>query len=139
MSRLASLSVVRYYNEHTPMSTSSSFLHLLQMILPQALVLVVYLAGGLVALSRWRLHPRASLLVLIAAGLGCVTILGMTTIHFVIPQMMSARAIPTESLTYIYLAVSLGSSLLHAVVLGLLFAAAFAPGEPRIRPQGPPA
>jgi hypothetical protein len=108
------------------MARSTPILDVLQMLAPQSLILVTYLAGAVFAVTRWKLHSRVSLLALLAVALGCLNIVGVTLAHLVVPRLLNTGSVPMESVRYVYLFISLFSSVLHAAVLALLFTAAFA-------------
>jgi hypothetical protein len=117
------------------MNTQNSILILLQVVLPQTLILLVYLVGIVLALTRWRWHPRASLFTLLASFLGGASVVAVSTFHFVLQQTMNARSMNMEALRNLSVAINLGSVLVHVIVTSLLLVAIFARRDPPARPN----
>jgi hypothetical protein len=115
--------VVRPENEN--ISMNNVILPSLMQLLAQAPVLLVYLAGLILALVFWRRCPTPCLLVFVAT----VVLLLLTMIHpFLSGYFIQARTEmgwTHEKLGSIFSAIALTTSCLRAAALGLLLAAAF--------------
>ena len=107
-------------------------------VVAHAPVLLVCLAGMILALVCWRLCPLPSLLVLTACGL----ILVVSVVQpFVANYLIRARAELGWSgarMGQLLGALGIGTSLVFAAGLGMLVAAAFLPRKPGSRPATPP-
>jgi len=91
----------------------------------QSPLLIVYLVGFILALVRWRHHPRASLLTVI----GSLTAIVIYVFFSVASPLFADWIISTSSTrsdieTY-FTALAIGRILLHAVGMSLILAAVF--------------
>ena len=96
---------------------------LLGSLLTRLPLLLVWLIGIFVAVTRWDRHPRASLLVTV--GLAIQLVLGLLDVGFnaLVPSLAEARiAVP---LAVVYGAYSAVRSLISAAGWGLVLAAVF--------------
>ncbi len=95
----------------------------------QAPLYIVWLIGIVLALVRWRHHPRASLLMVIALALAVADQIGGILVNLFLPSLVG-QLLPIGSMGMFLTAVSGLRSLLSAVVFGLLLAAVFVERAP---------
>ncbi len=105
-----------------------TFASLLANLFSQLPYYLVLLAGALVAVARWRRHPRASLLVVAGAVVLGLSSLASTSISWALPALAASRVL---RFGYSRLANALGVcrsvlSVMAAIGYGLLLAAVFA-------------
>jgi hypothetical protein len=116
-------------------------------LLPNIPIAVVWLAGGLYALIRWRRHPGVSLLTFVACTLLFGNVLVGQVVHFWLwnQQVMlggsrSQLQMWIELLLYVRISVSvIGYLLLLIAVFGWRFAPLYRPAvlEPAMAPTRP--
>jgi len=80
-------------------------------------ILVVWIAGFVIAIGRWREHPKVATLVMISCGMSVLTTLLMPVILRVVPRLMPFVVLPVL--------ISVSWTCLAAVPAGLLIYAVF--------------
>jgi hypothetical protein len=104
---------------------------------PQAPVLLVYLAGGILALVFWRRCPLAGVLTLIGTGLLLVATLGQTLVFVYLIQVRFSRGWSLDQYGWMLSANAFAGGFCRAVGFGLVLAAVFVGRRPA-RPVSPP-
>lgn len=99
-------------------------------LVAQILLFLVWLAGIVFAVVRWRRHPRASLLIVIGLVVAMANQAAGLALSLSLPQLIDAQFFPSRSLPMIVAAVGWVRSLVSAVAFGLLLAAVFVERPP---------
>ena len=119
------------------MSQTHALLPILMNSLYLTPVLLAYVAGIILAVARWQRHPTVSMLVLIACLLGLVVTPLPGAIQVWLVQSQSAQGM--AQLSWVFSLIGILSSLVHALIYGLLLAAAFQGRASRfLEPAAPP-
>jgi len=112
---------------------AESFTILLTRFLTQSPLYLVWLGGAILALVRWRQHPRVSLLALAGLGVLFVDSLAGVALNAALPMMITSRVVLGG---YGRVGAVLGvcnivSTVVAAAGYGLLLAAVFSPRVPQ--------
>ena len=107
------------------MDASDMILPTLASLLIQSPILLVWLAGFILALVYWRRHPRASLFTVIALVIFLVETLVDTYLNLWLPLMLSERGMGAVQLGQIYMIKGILTAIIGAVAWGLIVAAIF--------------
>ena len=107
------------------MEPSDTILPTLFSYLVQFPILLVWLAGFILAIAYWRRHPRASLLTVIALVIFLLESVVNTYLNLWLPLMLSERGIATFQMSQILVVKGIVTSIILAVAWGLLIAAIF--------------
>lgn len=119
------------------MNQTRALLPILMNTLVLTPILLAYLAGVVLAAVRWQRHPKVSMLVLIACLLGLVMTPLPGVIQFWLMQTQGGRGM--ADIAWVFSMIGILSSLAHALIYGLLLAAAFqGRGAPVSEPSAPP-
>jgi len=89
-------------------------------------MLLLALGGIIFAIMRWRLHPRASLMTVIALGIYLVDMVVYTLILYWLPSLVEPMRMSSSASRFFYSVVYFIEDIVFAVTLILLVAAAFA-------------
>jgi len=95
-------------------------------ILMASPAILVALVGSLLVVLRWRRHPRASALALVAFLIYLFTSILFPIVYAVLPALLIERAWSTSSYSILYRGLAFFHYLVEAVALALLLAAVFA-------------
>jgi hypothetical protein len=110
--------------------------YLLRSLLLRTPTLLLFVAGVVFALIRWKRHPKVSLLTLL--GL-CIWQLASFTFMFInnrLPTWLRENGWTSESQIKVYFAINLTHDLLYSVMLVLLVAAALSQrGQNKLNPR----
>ncbi len=99
------------------------FKSMLPSLVMQSPLYLVWLLGAVIAIVRWPRHPSVSALVISAMVIGILTSLICVLIYSALNQgIISGGAM---NFSWLYKAVGICSTILHAASLGLLLTAAF--------------
>ncbi|HEX5704642.1 MAG TPA: hypothetical protein VFX97_15680 [Pyrinomonadaceae bacterium] len=88
-------------------------------------MLLLALGGIIFAIMRWRLHPRASLMTVIALGISLVDMVVYTLILYWLPSIVEPMRMSTSASRFFYSVVYFIEDIVMAVTILLLVAAAF--------------
>jgi hypothetical protein len=113
------------------METSDTILPTLFSMMVQSPILLVWLAGFILAAVHWRRHPRVSLLTVIALAIFLVETLVNTYLNLWLPLMLSERGVAAVQIGQLFAAKGILTSIIGAVAWGLLIAAIFS-GRPAV-------
>ncbi len=97
-------------------------------------MLLLALGGIVFALMRWKLHPRASLITIVALGIYLVDMVVYTMILYWLPSIPGLRHMSASASRFFYSVVYFIEDMVFAVSLILLVAAAFT--NRKRRPSG---
>jgi hypothetical protein len=97
-------------------------------LLRRSLLTLLVLGGIVFAIVRWKRHPRASLLTVIALGFYLIETWVATIFFYYLPYMM--RSVPPGSQNTLYTVIYFIEDFGFAAVLVLLVAAAFTGRRP---------
>jgi hypothetical protein len=89
-------------------------------------MLLLALGGIVFALMRWKLHPRASLMTIVALGIYLVDMVVYTMILYWLPSIVEPMRMSTSASRFFYSVVYFIEDIVMAVTILLLVAAAFA-------------
>ena len=104
---------------------SSSFIAVLSSLAIQSPLLILYLAGIVIALIRWARHPRTSLFTILALGVLLVLAITNTFVYTLLPTyFFGGEQTLSQRFTIFYL-IGIIINLLHATAFGFLLAAIF--------------
>jgi len=98
---------------------------LLRSVLLRAPVLLVFAVGVIVAIVRWKRHPKVSLLTLLGLFIWQFEALAFTFLHYRMNEWFRANNWNSESQIRAIFAVNVAQDLLYSVMLILLVVAAF--------------
>ena len=107
------------------MEPSGTILPTLFSYLVQSPILLVWLAGFILAIAYWRRHPRVSLLTVIALVIFLLESVVSTYLNLWLPLLLSKRGIATLQMGQILVIKGIVASIILAVAWGLLIAAIF--------------
>jgi hypothetical protein len=105
--------------------------YFLMALLQRTPVLLVILVGILLSIARWKRHPKASLITLIALGFYLIKVFVFTALNYWIPSLRESLNWSFAAINNLYTVLHVVSDIGFAVVIVLLVAAAFvnrAPG-----------
>ena len=94
-------------------------------------MLGLVLGGSVFAILRWRLHPRASLMTLVAFGIYLVDMVVYTMVLYWLPSIVEPLRMSRSGERWFYSLVYFIDDIVAAVTIILLVAAAFADRQPR--------
>ncbi|MFY9620185.1 MAG: hypothetical protein WAQ99_10290 [Pyrinomonadaceae bacterium] len=94
-------------------------------------MLLLALGGIVFALMRWKLHPRASLMTVVALGIYLVDMVVYTLILYWLPSIVEPMQMSTSGSRFFYSVVYFIEDIVMAVTIILLVAAAFASRKSR--------
>jgi hypothetical protein len=100
----------------------SFFLYMLLRRIPMLLVMI---GGGAVAVARWKLHPRLSLLALLAVIFYFVEAFALLTVRYFIPDWITSMKLAPSTVNTLFTAISVLDDFAFAIIIILLVAAAF--------------
>ncbi len=89
-------------------------------------MLLLALGGIVFAIMRWKLHPRASLMTVVALGIYLVDMVVYTMILYWLPSIVEPMRMSTSASRFFYSVVYFIEDIVIAVTIILLVAAAFA-------------
>jgi hypothetical protein len=89
-------------------------------------MLLLALGGIVFAFMRWKLHPRASLMTVVALGIYLVDLVVYTLILYWLPSIVEPMRMSTSGSRFFYSVVYFIEDIVFAVTIILLVAAAFA-------------
>lgn len=89
-------------------------------------MLLLALGGIVFAIMRWKLHPRASLMTVVALGIYLVDMVVYTLILYWLPSIVEPMRMSTSGSRFFYSVVYFLEDIVMAVTIILLVAAAFA-------------
>ncbi|MBI2924321.1 MAG: hypothetical protein HYY24_01300 [Verrucomicrobia bacterium] len=104
------------------MQESLNVMRMFTILMPQVPVLLVCLAGMVIALLRWRSTPTSAALCFAAFTLG----LGLNVVFPCIQVWLTMRGTPPDQIGRVFLVLGVLRGLLAAVMLALLLVAVFA-------------
>lgn len=102
------------------------FSYFLTRVVRRLPMLLLALGGIVLAFMRWKLHPRASLMTVVALGLYLVDMVVFTLILYWLPSLVEPMRMSTSASRFFYSVVYFIEDIVMAVTLILLVAAAFA-------------
>ena len=105
--------------------SESSVSYLLQQLLYQAPMFLVYLAGLILALVYLGRHPAAAGLTLAACGLLLVTALGVSIAQASLIEMRESQGWDLQKYGMVMSGIGFGGSLVRALALAMLLVAVF--------------
>ncbi len=108
-------------------------------LLAEIPVLLVWTAGLVIAVVRWRQHPRVSLLTVIALILMLVNLLVGMLLNILIPTWLSAQGSDSSEIILFFTVKGFIQAVISAVAFGLLLAALFGWRKPAVQPVDLPA
>ena len=94
-------------------------------------MLLLVLGGIVFALMRWKAHPRASLMTIVALGIYLVDMVVYTMILYWLPSIVEPMRMSTSATRFFYSVVYFIEDIAFAVTIILLVAAAFADRKAR--------
>ncbi|MGQ0761304.1 MAG: hypothetical protein ACT4OT_04720 [Acidobacteriota bacterium] len=94
-------------------------------------MLLLALGGIVFAFMRWKLHPRASLMTVVALGLYLVDMVVYTLILYWLPSLVDPMRMSASASRFFYSVVYFIEDIVTAVTILLLVAAAFANRQSR--------
>jgi hypothetical protein len=95
-------------------------------MLARRLPVLLLAAGGIVfALIRWKRHPRVSLMTVIALVVFLIDAFAYSTILYLLPDIFRPLHLSFKATEWLYFFVYILEDLVYALVIVLLFLAAF--------------
>ena len=107
------------------MDASHLIFTMLGSLLLQSPILLVWLAGFILALVDWRRHPRRSLFTVIALAIFLIETLVDTYLNMWLPLLLSERNLEAAQISQLFLIKGMLTSIIGAVAWGLIVAAIF--------------
>lgn len=104
--------------------------YFLMSLLQRAPLLLVILIGVLLAILRWRRHPKTSLITVIALGFYVIKLFAFTALNYGIPSLRESMHWSFATANYLYTVLHVVSDIGFALVIVLMVAAAFADRRP---------
>lgn len=102
------------------------YVSLLGALLPQIPLYLIYLVGSVIAVMRWKRHPRVSLYLLVSIAVSFVAAIILTVVQMWLPYYLARLKFDANMYTYYFYALRLISSLIGALTFGLILLAVFA-------------
>ena len=102
------------------------FSYFLTRVVRRLPMLLLALGGIVFAFMRWKLHPRASLMTVVALGIYLVDMVVYTLILYWLPSLVEPMRMSTSASRFFYSVVYFIEDIVMAVTIILLVAAAFA-------------
>lgn len=108
------------------------FLYYFLTIVARRLPMLILVFGGIVfAAVRWKLHPRASLITLVALVIYLVDMVVYSSIlYWVVPKVMSSMGLSSYATRWLYSLFYFFADFVSAAIILLLVAAAFTGRKP---------
>jgi len=97
----------------------------LYMLLRRLPMLIVMIGGGAVAVARWKVHPRSSLLTVFAVIFYFVEAIALLTVRYFIPVWINSMKLAPNSVNTLFTAISVLDDFAFGIIIILLVAAAF--------------
>lgn len=110
--------------------------YLLRTLLARSPMYLVVLAGIVISIMRWKRHPKASLLTLIALVFYLIKSFAFTAINYWIPTLRESMHWSYATAIHLYTVLEVVNDIAFAAVLVLLVAAAFANRQPAVATSG---
>ncbi|MBL8914957.1 MAG: hypothetical protein JNM17_29900 [Archangium sp.] len=107
------------------MESTDLLMAVLTSLLGSAPVLIAYLVGVIVAVTKWNAHPRPAMFAASGAGLLLITTFIARIAFTVLPMRMRSDGMSAAQLTPMLTGMGIVSGLLHAVGVGLMIGAIF--------------
>jgi hypothetical protein len=107
------------------------FSYFLTRVVRRLPMLLLALGGIVFAIMRWRSHPRASLMTVVALGIYLVDMVVYTLILYWLPSLVEPMRMSTSASRFFYSVVYFIEDIVFAVTIILLVAAAFADRKAR--------
>ena len=104
--------------------------YFLMALLQRTPLLLVILVGIILSIARWKRHPKASLITLIALGFYLIKLFGFTALNYWIPSLRESMNWSFAALNNLYTVLHVLNDIGFALVIVLLVAAAFANRAP---------
>jgi len=104
--------------------------YLFYMLARRIPMLLVTLGGIVVAIARWRRHPRVSLMTVLALALYWVEAFVFLCLRYWLPNLVETLKISGSAINVLLVVISLLDDFAFAVVIILLVAAAFSGRKP---------
>ena len=101
------------------------FSYFLTRVVRRVPMLLLALGGIVFAFMRWKLHPRASLMTVVALGIYLVDMVVYTLILYWLPSLVEPMRMSTSASRFFYSVVYFIEDIVTAVTILLLVAAAF--------------
>lgn len=98
---------------------------LLAMLISYSPLMAVWMVGVVLTIARWKLHPRVSLLALVAIGIFFLTMAGDIFVNLRLPEMARQGSLGDGSLQRFFIVASLIRTFFNILAWGLLLAAVF--------------
>ena len=95
------------------------------MFLRRLPMLIVMIGGGAIAIARWKLQPRASLLAVVAVVFYFLEAIVLLTVRYFIPEWIRSMALKPDTVDKLFTAISLIDDAAFGLIIILLVAAAF--------------
>lgn len=95
-------------------------------LLQRSPLLLVIMAGIILSITRWKRHPKASLITLIALGLYVIKVFFFTALNYSIGSLRESMHWSSATLNNLFTVLHVVNDMGFAVVIVLLVAAAFA-------------
>ena len=102
------------------------FSYFLTRVVRRLPMLLLALGGIVLAIMRWKLHPRASLMTVVALGIHLVDMVVYTLILYWLPSLVEPMRMSASASRFFYSVVYFIEDIVNAVTIILLVAAAFA-------------
>ena len=109
------------------MGLTSYFFYMFARRIP---MLVVTLGGIVVAIARWKRHPRVSLMTVLALALYWVEAFVFLCLRYWLPSLVESLKLSGSAINVLFVVISLLDDFVFAVVIILLVAAAFSGRKP---------
>ena len=100
-------------------------------------MLLIVLLGIVVAIARWKRHPRASLITVLALALYLFEDFFVLMLRYAMPSLANAVQIPPNAIRTVFTVIGLLDYLSLAIVTVLLVGAAFTGRKAADRPPSP--
>jgi hypothetical protein len=104
--------------------------YFLMALLQRTPLLLVILVGIILSIARWKRHPKASLLTLIALGFYLIKLFAFTALNYWIPSLRESMNWSFAALNNLFTVLHVVNDIGFAVVTVLLVTAAFANRAP---------
>jgi hypothetical protein len=101
------------------------FIDFLLMLVRRSPMLLLAIGGIVFALVRWKLHPRASLMTLIALVIFILDVIGFFIVSNVLPDLAHPMLTSVKAIDWFYFFMYFFDDFIYALVLVLLIAAAY--------------
>jgi uncharacterized membrane protein YoaK (UPF0700 family) len=109
------------------MGLTSYFLYMFARRIP---MLLVTLGGIVFAITRWKRHPRVSLITVLALALYWVEAFVFLCIRYWLPNLVVSLKLSSSGINALFVVISVLDDFAFAVVIILLVAAAFSGRKP---------